>query len=126
MKSASTMRRSSFPFWLFTPSSSPALPPASSFVSPKRVESSLELDEHLALHLFLREGEMLAIPHDGIGEMDDILAESLIAIEGMGQCDPLRGMVVESGVLGLLEVADLQQPLGIEVDFLSLDSMASE
>ncbi len=87
---------------------------------------SFELDEHLALHLFLREREVLAIPHDGIGEMDDILAESLIAIEGMGQCDPLPGMVVESGVLGLLEVADLQQPLGIEVDFLSLGSMASE
>ena len=66
-----------------------------------------KLDEHLALHLFLREGEVLAVPHDGIGEMDDILAEGLITIEGMGQCDLLPGVVVERGVLGLLEVADL-------------------
>ena len=50
---------------------------------------------------------MLAIPHDGIGEMDDILAERLIAIEGMGQCDPLPGMVVERGVFGLLKVTNL-------------------
>ena len=56
---------------------------------------ALELNEHLALHRFRRQGEHLAIPHDGVRQVDNILAEGLVTIKGIRQCDPLPITMVE-------------------------------
>ena len=56
---------------------------------------SFEFDEHLSLHVFFREGEVLAVPADGVGQVDDVACESLVFVEGMRQGDALPFVVVE-------------------------------
>ena len=68
---------------------------------------AFELNKHLACHLFGSKGEVLAIPADGVCQIDNIQLESLIAIEGIRQCDRLPRSVVEIGIDGCGEVAHL-------------------
>ena len=63
---------------------------------------------------------MLPIPADGVRQIDDVLTESLIAVEGVWQCDLLPTAVIGLGILSLREVTYLQPPLTIEITLLTL------
>ena len=84
---------------------------------------ALELDEYFALHCLSRKGERLTIPHDGVGQFDNITTESLAAVEGVGQRHTLPVTVVEGGLDSFRHVTDMQAPVGIEVQFLPLCGM---
>jgi hypothetical protein len=63
---------------------------------------------------------MLPIPADSICQVNDILSESLVAVEGIGQGDLPPSAVVESGCGSIREVTYLQPPLTIEITLLAL------
>ena len=84
---------------------------------------ALELYEHLALHFRGRKLEMLPIPGYGVGEVDNILAEGLVAIEGKWKGDLLPAGIVKRGLGGCREIANTKKPAGIEAEFLPLGSM---
>ena len=44
---------------------------------------TFKLNEHFALQVFLGQFEVLAIPTDGVGQIDDVLAESLVTVKGV-------------------------------------------
>ena len=56
---------------------------------------ALELHENLSLQHIACGNELLPVPTDGVGQVDDILAEGLIAVEGIGQRHRLPLAVVE-------------------------------
>ena len=86
----------------------------------------LELDEYLTLHLFLRQQELLSIPTNGIRQINDILAERLITIEGIRQCLLLPTTIIERSFYCLRIIANAQSPVGIEIKFLSLDGICRQ
>ena len=83
---------------------------------------TLELNEDLALHVALADGESLAIPAHGVGQVNDVLTEGLIAVECVWQRDALPSSVVIVGACGFGHVAHLQPPVVIEVELPALDS----
>ena len=83
-------------------------------VSP--LSNTFELDEYLTLYLFLCQKELLAIPTNGICQIDDVLSESLIAVEGIGESYPLP---IFLPVSANRNITDMQSPIGIEIEFLS-------
>ena len=83
-------------------------------VSP--LSNTFELDEYLTLYLFLCQKELLAIPTNGICQIDDVLSESLIAVEGIGESYPLP---IFLPVSANKNITDMQSPIGIEIEFLS-------
>ena len=92
----------------------------------------LELDEVLlsgAFPLFRMAGEVfrrevLAVPNDGVGQVDDVFAERLVAVEGVWQRHAEPATVVESRVFGFCHVAHIEQPVTVEV--VSLSGMYAE
>ena len=82
---------------------------------------ALKLDEVFPVgSLLVFEIKMFPIPADSICQVNDISAESLVAIKGIGQCDLPPSAVVESGCGSIREVTYLQPPLTIEITFLAL------
>ena len=81
---------------------------------------TLELDEDLGVAPIPTERggnrESLAIPADGICEVNDILHERLVAIEGIGQRHLLPPAVIKCSLGSLWEIAYTQTPVGIEVE----------
>ena len=80
---------------------------------------TLELDEHLPRHVSLRKRERLAIPADGVRQIHNVLAESLIAVEGIGQGYPLPLAIIELRLFSFSHVAHLQPPAAVEIEFLT-------
>ena len=87
---------------------------------------ALELHEDLSLQHVACGNELLAVPADGVGQVDDILAESLVAVEGIGQRHPQPLTVVVAGVGGLGEIAHAEAPLAVEIELLSLDGLSRQ
>ena len=73
---------------------------------------------HVANH------KMLPIPHDGVRQVDNVLSERLVAIEGIWQCDALPPAVVVIGCLSIGGITHAQQPLSVEIQFLTLYGMS--
>ena len=83
---------------------------------------TLKLDENLTVcHIGQR--EMLAIPHHGICQVYDILAERLVAVEGIGQRHLLPVAVIVGRHHCLFCITHRQQPLAVEIQFLTLCSL---
>ena len=61
---------------------------------------ALELDKELTA-FGLVDIEGLTIPADGVGQVDDVFLESLVAVEGIGQRDALPLGVIVVGAEGL-------------------------
>lgn len=76
---------------------------------------AFELDKDLLPPRTGRQAEVLAIPHDGVGQLLDAEAESLVFVEGTGQGDLLPTLVVKPDFSGLRIVAHMEQPFGIEI-----------
>jgi hypothetical protein len=64
--------------------------------------------------------EMLPIPADSICQVNDILSESLVAVEGIGQGDLPPSAVIESSCGSIKGITYLQPPLTIEITLLAL------
>ena len=87
---------------------------------------TLELHKHLSLQHIVCGNELLPVPADGVGKVDDILAESLVAVEGIGQRHPQPLTVVVPGVGSLGEIAHAEAPLAVEIELLSLDGLSRQ
>ena len=87
---------------------------------------TLELHEDLSLQHIACGNELLPVPADGVGQVDDILAESLVAVEGIGQRHPQPLTVVVAGVGGIGEIAHAEAPLAVEIELLSLDGLSRQ
>ena len=82
------------------------------------LSGTLELDKHLSVCLIGTQTEVLAIPADGVGQVDDIFLEGLAAIEGIGQRYPLPTVVIIIGLCRSGHVSHCQAPVGIEIERL--------
>lgn len=88
-------------------------------VSP--LADALKLHEIFPLvDLLLFQEEMFPIPTHGIRQVNDILAESLVAVKGIGQRHLLPSAVIITRRRSILDVAYSQAPSAIEVQFLPL------
>ena len=82
---------------------------------------ALKLDEVFpAGHLLVFEFKMFPIPADSVCQVNNISAESLVAVEGIGQCDLQLSAVIESGCGSIRKVTYVQPPLTIEITLLAL------
>ena len=82
---------------------------------------AFKLHKHL-IRLHIRHVEVFPIPHHGVGEIYDVLPVCLVAVEGVRQCYRFPTSVVILVCLCILNVADLHQPSGVEIEFLSFYS----
>ena len=84
---------------------------------------TLELNEHFSLYFALGQDKGLTIPADSIGQVNNILAKGLIAVEGVRQRYLLPQAVVITWFGSLSEIAYCQSPATVEIEFLSLCSI---
>ena len=83
---------------------------------------AVELDPDVAVFRFRGRGEGLAIPADAAVEVSAAFARRGVRIEGAFDAPVVRhielppGRVVEIGVLAILDLAQMEPPIAVEVD----------
>ena len=80
---------------------------------------ALKLDEEFS-SLYIADGEVLTVPDDGICEIFDTHAESLIFVESAGQCHRFPACVVVGCTLAIGHITDVHEPPAIEVQPLAV------